>query len=114
MTLSAFLTEAGLGVYVSTLAAQGYDDLQTVRGLDASDLATMCTSVNMLPGHIATLTCSVPQAEVCPTTAPTTRSMRHSLWAVGVGVVVDRGVGAAGMGPLQEAVRHPSAGSHGA
>ena len=55
MTLSAFLTEAGLGVYVSTLAAQGYDDLQTVRGLDASDLATMCTSVNMLPGHIATL-----------------------------------------------------------
>ena len=37
MTLSAFLTEAGLGVYVSTLAAQGYDDLQTVRGLDASD-----------------------------------------------------------------------------
>ena len=61
MTLSAFLTEAGLGVYVSTLAAQGYDDLQTVRGLDASDLATMCTSVNMLPGHIATLKSRQPQ-----------------------------------------------------
>ena len=40
MTLSTFLTEAGLGVYVSTLAAQGYDNLQTVRGLDASDFTS--------------------------------------------------------------------------
>ena len=66
MTLSAFLTEAGLGVYVSTLAAQGYDDLQTVRCLDASDLATMCTSVNMLPGHIATLKSRLVLAAATP------------------------------------------------
>ena len=41
----------------------------------------------------------------------------HATLPVGRGrvdVVVDRGVGAAGMGPLQEAVHHPSAGSHGA
>ena len=66
MTLATFLTEAGLGVYVSTLAAQGYDNLQTVPGLDASDLATMCTSVNMLPGHAATLKSRLVLAAATP------------------------------------------------
>ena len=76
MTLAIFLTEAGLDTYSAPLAALGYDNLQTVRGLDANDLATMCSSVNMLPGHVATLKARLtlsaadPAPEGSPVTAP--------------------------------------------
>ena len=44
-----------LSSYAAPLAALGYDDLTTVRGLGDNDFAGMCSSVNMLAGRSVTL-----------------------------------------------------------